>query len=270
MRGPNREELMQTPPPGLRLGSKTAQAYLEVRRKILHGDYAPGEMLVPRQIEESYHINNTTTQMLLVRLANEGLVEVLPVREHAWPNNASLNVYRVADIEAHEKLLLSRQDGEQRDSGPTNEQEILLVKIQYADAQIASLLSLAEGDKVVWYRQRERGSHRTILAITDTYAPFWFAEALPELERGERDLMQLMRQVGRQPAQCMETVEVVQARSVERVLFDLSPDDPAPTLKVQREISDEAGHPLSVQFVTLRADRYRLRYAFPLTEPQSR
>jgi DNA-binding GntR family transcriptional regulator len=260
MRGPSREELLQTPPPGLRLGSKTVQAYLEMRGKILQGDYVPGEMLVPRQIEESYHINNTTTQMLLVRLANEGLVEVLPVREHAWPNNASLNLYRVADLEAQQKKpVLGKESGEQ---------EILLVKIQYADQEIAALLALAEGDKVVWYRQRERRADGTVLAVTDTYAPFWLAEALPELERGERDLLRLMQQVGRQPAQCVETVEVVQARSVERVLFDLSPDDPASTLKVQREISDEAGHPLAVQFVTLRADRYCLRYTFSLAEPQ--
>jgi DNA-binding GntR family transcriptional regulator len=75
------------------------------------------------------------------------------------------------------------------------------VKIQYADAQIAALLVLAEGDKVVWYRQRER-QDGTVLALLDTYAPFWLAEALPELERGERDLLSLMQRVGKQPALC--------------------------------------------------------------------
>jgi DNA-binding GntR family transcriptional regulator len=57
----------------------------------------------------------------------------------------------------------------------------------------------------------------------------------------------------------------VQARSTERVLFERSPDDPAPLLKLQREVKDAEGHPLAVQWATLRADRFRLRYAFPLT-----
>ncbi len=54
------------------MGSKTTQAYLDMRQKILVGEYATDEVLVPRQIEEAFHMNNTTTQILLMRLANEG------------------------------------------------------------------------------------------------------------------------------------------------------------------------------------------------------
>src|SRR5690349_6338856 len=88
MRGPTGDEILKTPPPELRVSSKTAQAYLEVRHKILSGEYAAQQVLVPKQIEEAYHINNTTTQMLLMRLANEGLVKVLAIKERTWPNNA--------------------------------------------------------------------------------------------------------------------------------------------------------------------------------------
>src|ERR1700730_2717002 len=84
MRGPTGDEILKTLPPDLRVSSKTAQAYLDVRRKILTGEYAAHQVLVPRQIEEAHHINNTTTQMLLMRLANEGLVKVLPIKERAW------------------------------------------------------------------------------------------------------------------------------------------------------------------------------------------
>ena len=66
MRGPTREELQKTPPPELRMGSKTTQAYLDMRQKILGGEYAPEEVLVPKQVEEAFHINNTTTQILLM------------------------------------------------------------------------------------------------------------------------------------------------------------------------------------------------------------
>src|SRR5215813_2499334 len=97
MRGPTREELQKTNPPALRTSSKTTQAYLDMRRKILTGEYPADQVIVPKQIEETYQINNTTTQVLLARLANEGLVRVLPIKERTWPYNASLNEYRVAN-----------------------------------------------------------------------------------------------------------------------------------------------------------------------------
>lgn len=265
MRGPTGDEILKTLPPDLRVSSKTAQAYLDVRRKILTGEYPAHQVLVPRQIEEAHHINNTTTQMLLMRLANEGLVKVLPIKERAWPNNASLNEYRVADLTAAHTMLVSRQQARLSDvtlpSHP-HEKETLLLKIQYADAEIAKFLALAEGEKVVVYRERERRADKTVVAISDLYAPFWFADVLPELEQTGSDAYQLMGRIGKAPTRCVETVEVVQARSVERVLFELSPDDPAPLLKLQRQTRDADDHPLAVEFLTIRADSYRLQYSF--------
>jgi hypothetical protein len=259
--------MLKTPPPELRVSSKTAQAYLEVRRKILTGEYLAHQVLVPKQIEEAYHINNTTTQMLLVRLANEGLVKVLPIKERTWPNNASLNEYHVADLTDVRKTLLQRQlldVPETMAEPPLSEKEPLLLKIQYADAEIASLLALAEGEKVVLYRERERRSDKTVTAISDLYAPFWFAEVLPELEQADSDVYQLMQRIGKQPATWTETVEVVQARSVERMLFELSVDDPAPLFKLQRHTFDADHHPLAIQFLTIRGDSYRLGYSCSL------
>jgi DNA-binding GntR family transcriptional regulator len=264
MRHPTRQDLLATPPPELRQGSKTTQAYLAVRRQILTGELAPGELLSPRQIEDTYQLNNTTTQMLLLRLAAEGLVEVLPVHEHTWPRNASFNSYRVADFSGAHKHLIQASSMPEAIAAPTGSRELLSSKIQYADADIAVLLALAEGDKVVWYREREGQAPDAIVAITDTYTPFWFAEMLPELERPEQDLLSLLGQAGKEPAHCQEMVEVGQARSVERVLFALSVDDPAPLLKVQRQIFDAQRQPLAVQFVTLRGERYRLQYTFPI------
>ena len=124
MRGPMREELEKTPPPALRMGSKTTQAYLEMRRKILTGEYVADQVIIPKHIEEEYRVNNTTTQVLLARLAN--------------------------------------------------------------------------------------------------------------------------------------------ASSIERQLFELSPDDPAPLLKLQRQIFDREGQPLAIQFLTIKAEQYRLQYSFSL------
>jgi DNA-binding GntR family transcriptional regulator len=135
-------------------------------------------------------------------------------------------------------------------------------KIQDADAEIAPLLALAAGEKVVVYRERLRRTDKAIVAIRDMYFPFWFADVFPELEQRESDVYQLMRHVGKFPARCTETVEVVQASSIERLLFELSPDDPAPLLKLQRHTFDQEEHPLAVQFLTLKEDQYRLHSSF--------
>lgn len=265
MRGPTEDEMLKTPPPELRMSSKTAQAYLDVRRKILTGEYPASQVLIPKQIEAEYQVNNTTTQILLTRLANEGLVRVLPIKERTWPNNASLNEYRVANLTQPQKQLASRQQTALPDVFPAPSapaKEILFLKIQYADAEIARLLALTERENVVVYRQRQRRADETIVAIRDLYVPFWFAAAMPELEQSEHDAYELMSHLGKAPVRGTEIVDVVQARSVERVLFELSTDDPAPLLKLQRQSFDAHDQPLAVEFLTIRADSYRLQYTF--------
>lgn len=267
MRTPPREDLVATPPPGLRMGSKTTLAYLDLRSKILTGEYHAQQHLPPKELEESYHINNTTTQMLLMRLANEGLVKILPVRERTWPNNASLNEYHVADLDPAQRERLQRQDALHPDRIPDEsspEKEILLLKIQYADQEIADLLALNAGDKVVVYRERLRRADKTVSSIIDTYLPFWFAEMLPEIERPDANIYELLAQLGKHPATCTETVHVGQAQSTERALFEWSPDDPTPLLKLQRRVFDAQKQSLMAQFLTLNSQRYELEYAFPL------
>jgi len=208
--------------------------------------------------------------MLLMRLANEGLVNILPVKERSWPNNASLNEYRVADLTQAQKVLAHRLHAELPTSTaetPLPEKETLLLTIQYADEEIAGLLGLTTGEKVVVYRERERRPDKTVTAISDWYAPFWFAEMIPELEQTGNDVYQLLQRLGKFPASCTETVDIVQARSVERVLFELSPDDPAPLFKLQRLTLDVANAPLAVQFLTASGSSYRLQYTLSLTSP---
>lgn len=95
---------------------------------------------------------------------------------------------------------------------------------------------------------------------------FWFAEMTPELEKPDSDIYQLMRQLGKKPTWCTETIDIVQASSKERVMFGLSPDDPSALLKILRRSFDDQGTPLDVQFLTDRGDMYRLHYSFPLFE----
>lgn len=72
MREPTREERAQTPPPGLRMSSKTTQAYFDMRRKILLGEYSAHQVLIPKQIEESSQINNTSHPFRLFNAYPDG------------------------------------------------------------------------------------------------------------------------------------------------------------------------------------------------------
>jgi hypothetical protein len=249
------------------MSSKAIQAYLDVRKKILSDQYQTDQIIIPKNIEEEYHINNTSTQALILRLAIEGLIKVLPVKIRTWPNNAAVNEYRVADLNMRHRMFSTRHGDFVADisqGGYQAHKETLILKVQYADDEVAKLLNIAPGDKVIYYRNLQKRDQDTIVCINDMYLPFWFAEMLPELEKPDSDIYQLMRQLGKKPSWCTETVDVVQASSVERTMFGLSPDDPSALLKIVRRSFDDQGCPLDVQFLTDRGDMYRLHYSFPL------
>lgn len=267
MRGPNRDEILQTPPPGLRMTTKITQAYLDLRRKILVGEYQAGQVLLTKHIEQEYGLNNVMTQSILLRLATEGLVRILPVLEKTWPNNAAINEYRVADLSTRHRMDSSRRGDFVADisqGGYPAYKEIVTLKVQNADAEVAQLLDLAEGDPIIYHRNLQRRDAETIVCINDQYLPLWFAPMMPELEKPDSDVYQLMQRLGKKPFWCKETVEITQASSVERITFGMSPDDPSALLKILRRSFDEDGNPLEVQFLTDRGDTYRLHYSFPL------
>lgn len=265
MRGPTIAQVLETQP-AVR-DSKIARAYLEIRQRILSGVYKTDQIIIPKRIDNEYNISSTGVQLLLLRLAGEGLIRILPVTEHTGSNNAANNEYRVANLNIRERIFSTRQGGFVSDISmqePESLVEAKKIEIQYADTEIATLLNIAEGDAIVFYRAYQKLQNGTIIAISDTYLPFWFAEILPELNKQDCDIYQLMLQLGRNPFWCTETNDVVQATSVEREIFKLSADDPSALLKIVRSVFDEQGNPLSVDFLTDRGDKYRFHYSFPL------
>jgi len=109
MRISSQEELLETLPVELREKSKTGQAYIEVRRKILVGEYQPDQIILPRELEQTYYVSNTGAQNVLSRLAIEGLVKVLPIKKKTRATSAALGEYRVADIKMRNRMLTTRQ-----------------------------------------------------------------------------------------------------------------------------------------------------------------
>ncbi|GCE27885.1 hypothetical protein KDA_33690 [Dictyobacter alpinus] len=268
MRGPLAKDILNTAPPELRMGAKATKAYLDMREKILSGHYQTDQIIIPKDIEENYHINNNSTQLLILRLAMEGLIKVSPVKERSWPNNAAINEYRIADMNIRHRILSNRQGGFTVDISQGQKQsaikEVQAIEVEYADREVAELLNIEPGEKVVFYRTIQKLDQETVIAISDTYIPFWIVEALPELKKPTTSLYQTMRQLGKKPTWCTETIDITQASSPERVAFKLSPDDPSPLIKIIRKVYNDDGEVLSVDFLTDRGDLYRLKYSFPL------
>jgi DNA-binding GntR family transcriptional regulator len=267
MRVLSQKQLLETFPAELREKSKTGQAYIDIRRKILLGEYQPNQVLLPREIEQAYHLSNTGTQNVLGRLSIEGLVKVLPIKKKTRATSAALGEYRVADINVRHRMLTTRHGdfvGDVGRGGYPAYKEMLRLKIEYADPEVAQLLNIAAGEKVIFHRNLQRRDEETVVCICDQYLPFWFVEMMPELEKPDSDAYELMRKLGKKPSWCTETVDVVQANTIERDMFGLSFDDPAPMFKIIRRSFDPEGCPLEVQFLTDRGDIYRLHYSFPL------
>lgn len=267
MRVSSQEELLETLPVELREKSKTGQAYIEVRRKILIGEYQPDQIILPREVEQTYHVSNTGAQNVLGRLAIEGLVKVLPIKKKTRATSAALGEYRVADLNMRHRMLTTRHGDFVSDAGKGGYpayKETLLLKIEYADPEVARLLDIEAGEKVIFHRNLQRRDKETIVCINDQYLPFWFVEMMPELEKPDSDVYELIRKLGKKPYWCTETVDVVPANTVERTMFGLSFDDPTSMFKIVRRSFDREGHPLEVQFLTDRGDIYRLHYSFHL------
>jgi DNA-binding GntR family transcriptional regulator len=264
MREPTLEELIRTEPPDLRQ-SKGTQAHFDLRAKILSGTYHAHRLLTSKEIEETYKVSNTAATIALLRLALEGLVNISPVREKVWPNNAAINEYRVAAV--RRRTTRDNQEDGREAQEPVAHRETMTLEVADADEEIAALLAVNPGESVIHHRHRQRRDRYFILCITDHYLPSWFTELLPELERPEHDVSRLMRLLGKNPVWCTETVEVTHANSVERRAFELSADDPSSFLKITRRSFDAQGHPLDVQFLTKRGSR--LHYAFPLSDERA-
>ena len=266
MRGPTKEEILNTDPPELRTSSGAIQAYFDMRRKILSGEYAPDQLITSKDINNEYGINTNGIQLLFYRLATEGLIKVSPVRERTRQNNAALSEYRVADLNIRHRIFSSRQGDFVADvsqSGHSAHKKSLALEVTYADEEVAQLLAIQPGDRVIFHRNYQY--HNNILiAVSDTYIGFWFVEMLPEIKKPDSDIYELMKTLGKHPKWCTETVDIVQTSSKEREIFELSADDPSPMIKILRRSFDEDGTPLDVQFLTDRADMYRLHYSFPL------
>jgi DNA-binding GntR family transcriptional regulator len=64
--------------------SMVDSAYEQIRRRILDNDWLPGQRALEHEVAAELGMSRTPVREALMRLQNEGLVEVIP---SAWPPN---------------------------------------------------------------------------------------------------------------------------------------------------------------------------------------
>ena len=74
-----RESLLgQTAKSGIKGKSRSGEAYLEIRRRILDNEWTPGYSALEQELAEQLQMSRTPVREALLRLQDEGLVAVVP------------------------------------------------------------------------------------------------------------------------------------------------------------------------------------------------
>ena len=80
------------------------RVYLELRRALMRGDFAPGETLIVRALSDQFGTSHMPVRDALSRLVAEQALEVLPSRSVAVP---VLSRERCADIQDRKSTRLN-------------------------------------------------------------------------------------------------------------------------------------------------------------------
>jgi DNA-binding GntR family transcriptional regulator len=125
--------------------SLVEQAYSVLRRRILDNVYAPGHQALERPLAEELGISRTPVREALIRLANEGLVEVIPrhgMRVLPVSPSDMVEIYCVlAALEAAAGELIARRHPTAAQLAPltdATQQMIKALKVSNLDAWAAA------------------------------------------------------------------------------------------------------------------------------------
>jgi DNA-binding GntR family transcriptional regulator len=137
--------------------SYSDRAYRELKRKILDGQMTVGEQHMEQDVAAMLGMSRTPTREALIRLANEGLVEVRP------RHGMQVKPVSVEDMREIYEILTALESAaaglaaEQR----LTEQQIGALREAVSDMDVA----LESGDLEAWARADER-FHRLLLAYS--------------------------------------------------------------------------------------------------------
>lgn len=137
--------------------TKSASVYQELRRKILEGEFEPGEHLIIKQISTEYGVSDIPVREALKELNAEGLVETIP---HVGSRVASFSPKSIKDLlEMRECLEPFAAELAVANADPT---VIAQLEKYYAD----SLLALSEKN-IAKYSEMNKAFHRLIIETSN-------------------------------------------------------------------------------------------------------
>lgn len=140
-----------------RRASYSDSAYRELKRRILENELSVGEQYLEQEIAELLSMSRTPIREALVRLANEGLVEIRPrhgMRVRAISLEDVREIYEILTaLESAAAALAAR--------GGLSEEDVASLRTAVADMDEA----LASDDRVAWAAADER-FHRLLVELS--------------------------------------------------------------------------------------------------------
>ncbi|MGZ9935878.1 GntR family transcriptional regulator (plasmid) [Streptomyces sp. NC-S4] len=240
----------------------------ELRRRIAVGEYPVGVRLPTNaQLMAEHGVSKATVTKAIASLADDGLV---------FSSKRAGTIVRSTSSIA---LPLSRYGQVLRPGGPAGPWEsataaagleghmqFVSVERVHADASLAGLLGLAEGDELVYRVRQAVLLPNDVVQLQQAWYPSVIAEAAGLDQDGKIDggIYGALTEAGHQPASASETVgarvptedEATQLRIGGRVWV----------ITVERLTRDAQGRPLEVMRAVAPADRLQLSYDnLPLT-----
>lgn len=245
----------------------------DLRDQIRGGTLAPGARVPSRNaIIARYGVGETAAKHALQVLAAEGLIEARAgsgsyVRQ--LPAAAHLDHDR-PHFPGSPFGLVNGPAGD-GPAGDVSQSPRLTWEYQSeritAPAHVAQRLGLAERDQLVTRTRYLMSADGSPVQLATSYEPAAVTASLPPPEQGTfagRGVAERMQAIGIRVDQVVEEISVRPALSAEAAALGMPPG--SPVLLVER--SHRCGErTVEVGEIAVAADRYRLRYRFPVTTP---
>lgn len=223
------------------------QIFLTLRDEIISGSRPYGSpMPTEFELAANYSVSRITARRALFELADKGFVE----RRRRVGTRV---IFRdpIAPIEANLKHAVEALLAFGRNT------EVRVVKLaeQPADAEIANILSIAEGSAVV-YAERVRYLHGEPLGRVVSHVPLQFAEGVTKAGLEASPILALLQDAGHTIGGGRQTVSAFTADAALAAALNVEPR--AVILSIERVVSDTNHVPLLRTIAQYRADRYRV------------
>ncbi|MDF7775546.1 GntR family transcriptional regulator [Sphingomonas sp. AOB5] len=226
------------------------QIFLALRDEILTGARAEGTILpTEHELAALYDVSRITARRALDELAEHALVERrrrigtrVTYRGATAPIEANLE-------QAVEALLAFGRDTQVR---------VISVEQVPADAEVASVLGIGEGDEVV-RAVRLRMLDGEPVGEVVSHIPAVVAQG--RIDRAvleAKPILAVMRDLGCRIAGGRQTISALSADPVLATSLTIEPR--AAVLRIERVVTGEGGMPILRTVASYRADRYRLSF----------